>query len=170
MKAFSRDPLSTRLCKIAALFVVALSVAPVSAQPVDSHAPAAVEAALTTWVASFNSGLPTASYFASEAVLVRGNGTFRGAGVIDDMEQRESKAGLRLTLKVDQVQFVGSDAATAVSRYTVSLPGPSAQIIPGVSLHVMRRKDNRWLVDAASFTRVQAPPPTPAGQVSNTQN
>ena len=160
---------SLRRRQIAALCVVALSFGPVLAQPAITPASAAVEAALAGWIDAFNIGLPTAAYFASEAVLVRGNGTFRGAAVIDDMEQRESKAGLRLTLKVDQVQFIGPDAAAVVSRYTVALPGPSGQIIPGVSLHLLQRAGNQWLVGAASFTRVQAPPPNAAAAMTNTQ-
>ena len=160
---------STRRRQIAALCVVALSFGPVLAQPAATPAPATVEAALTGWVEAFNNGLPTTAYFATDAVLVRGNGTFRGAAVIDDMEQRESKAGLRLTLKVDQVQFIGPDAAAVVSRYTVALPGPSGQIIPGVSLHMLQRTGNQWLVGAASFTRMQVPPPTPSASMTNTQ-
>ena len=160
---------STRRRQIAALCVVALSFGPVLAQPAATPAPATVEAALTGWVEAFNNGLPTTAYFASDAVLVRGNGTFRGAAVIDDMEQRESKAGLRLTLKVDQVQFIGPDAAAVVSRYTVALPGTSGQIIPGVSLHMLQRTGNQWLVGAASFTRMQVPPPTPSASMTNTQ-
>ncbi len=156
----------TRRRHIAALCGAAfLSFGAALAQP----AATSVEAALTSWVDAFNNGLPTAAYFASEAVLVRGNGTFRGAAVIDEMEQRESKAGLRLTLKVDQVQFIGPDAAAVISRYTVALPGPSGQIIPGVSLHMLQRAGNQWLVATASFTRVQAPPPTAAAAMTNTQ-
>ena len=160
---------STRRRQIAALCVVALSIGPVLAQPAATPAPTTVEAALAGWVEAFNNGLPTTAYFASDAVLVRGNGTFRGAAVIDDMEQRESKAGLRLTLKVDQVQFIGPDAAAVVSRYTVALPGPSGQIIPGVSLHMLQRTGNQWLVGAASFTRMQVPPPTPSASMTNPQ-
>ena len=160
---------SARRRQIAALCVAALSFGTSLAQPTSTNVAPTVEAALTGWVDAFNSGLPTAAYFASEAVLVRGNGTFRGAAVIDDMEQRESKAGLRLTLKVDQVQFIGPDAAAVVSRYTVALPGPSGQIIPGVSLHMLQRAGNQWLVGAASFTRVQAPPPNAAAAMTNTQ-
>jgi hypothetical protein len=160
---------SNRRCQIAALCGAVLSFGTAVAQPAADNVPATVEAALTSWVDAFNHGRPTAAYFAREAVLVRGNGTFRGAAVIDDMEQRESKAGLRLTLKVDQVQFIGPDAAAVVSRYTVALPGPSGQIIPGVSLHMLQRAGDQWLVGAASFTRVQAPPSTSAAAMSNTQ-
>lgn len=72
-------------------------------------------------------------------------------------------------MTVDQVTFIGPDAAAAVSRYTVALPRPTAQIIPGVSLHMLQRADKQWLVRAASFTRVQGPPPTPAAETRNTQ-
>ncbi|HEV7578315.1 MAG TPA: hypothetical protein VGO85_19970 [Caldimonas sp.] len=40
--------------------------------------------------------------------MVRGNGVFSGAVLIDEMERRESKAGLRLTLVVDRVQALGT--------------------------------------------------------------
>ena len=169
MNALTHALRSTRRRQIAALCGAVLSFEAALAQPAATNVPATVEAALTSWVDAFNHGLPTVAYFASEAVLVRGNGTFRGAAVIDDMEQRESKAGLRLTLKVDQVQFISPDAVAAVSRYTVALPGPSGQIIPGVSLHMLQRAGNQWLVSAASFTRVQAPPPTAAAAMTNTQ-
>jgi len=124
-----------------------------------------VESALTRWVAAFNAGSSTGEFFAKDALLVRANGTFRGAATIDEMEQRESKAGLRLTLNVEQVNPIGMDAAAVVSRYTVMPPGSAGQVIPGVALHVLHRSGNHWLVDAASFTRVQPPAPSTVGSV-----
>ena len=142
---------SLRRRQIAALCVVALSFGPVLAQPAITPASAAVEAALAGWIDAFNIGLPTAAYFASDAVLVRGNGTFRGAAVIDDMEQRESKAGLRLTLKVDQVQFIGLDAAAVVSRYTVlSLAPRGRSFLASRSTCCNARATNGWSVQLAS--------------------
>jgi ketosteroid isomerase-like protein len=144
--------------QIAALCVV-LSFGSALAQQSAADVPTAVETTLASWIEAFNRGAPTGAYFASDAVLVRGNGTFNGAAVIDDMEQREAKAGLRLTLKVERVQSVAPDTAIVVGRYAVALPGPTGQVIPGVSLHVLQRTGNEWKVRAASFTRVQVPPP-----------
>lgn len=159
---FQRSDMARRLMVVLAL---AFSAAPVAAQPAKP-----VEGALARWVETFNRGAPTAAYFSRDAVLVRGNGTFRGAAVIDEMEQRESKAGLRLSLQVDDVQVIGTDAATAVGRYTVTLPGPTGQTVPGVSLHILERMGNEWLVRAASFTRVQAAPPTTAAGLPSARN
>jgi hypothetical protein len=143
--------------QIAALCVV-LSFGSALAQQSAADVSKTVKTALAGWIEAFNSGTSTGAYFASDAVLVRGNGTFNGAAVIDEMEQREAKAGLRLTLKVEQVQSVAPDAAIVVGRYMVTLPGSSGQVIPGVSLHMLQRMGDEWKVRAASFTRVQAPP------------
>ena len=132
------------------------------AQAPADDVPGAVQVALANWIAAFNRGDPTGTYFASDAVMVRGNGTFSGATVINGMEQRESKAGLRLTLIVDQVQTLSPTAAIAVGRYTVAPPGASGSPIPGVSMHTLQRVGNQWQVRGASFTRTQAPPPDAA--------
>jgi len=139
----------------------ALLVGPTQAQPVPSDASSAVQSALTRWIDTFNRGESTSAFFASDAVMVRGNGVFRGGAVIDEMERRESKAGLRLTLFVDHVQPLGPDAAVAIGRYTVTPPGAAAAI-PGVSMHTLSRNGGQWLVRGASFTRTQGPPPAAA--------
>lgn len=158
------------LARSGARWVAAMSMAWIStlvaAQTASPETSEGVKAALAGWIESFNRGAPTAAYFAGDAVLVRGNGTFTGAATINDMEQRESKAGLRLTLVVDQVQFVGPDVAIVTGRYTVAPPGSAAQVIPGVALHTMQRTGSTWQVRGASFTRTQAPP-APAGAASS---
>src|SRR4051794_9760885 len=112
--------------RLAAVFAALLCCGAASGQSAPD-----VESALTRWVAAFNAGSPTGGFFSGDAVLVRANGNFRGAATIDAMEQRESKAGLRLTLAVDQVQFIAADAAAVVSRYTVMPPGAAGRVVPG---------------------------------------
>lgn len=146
------------LTRVLAATCLSLPMAASMAQSSPDDIPAAVRVALANWIAAFNRGDPTGVYFSSNAVMVRGNGTFNGATVIDNMEQRESKAGLRLTLVVDDVQILNSATAVAVSRYTVLPPGAPSSPIPGVSIHTLQRVGNQWQVSAASFTRTQAPP------------
>lgn len=140
---------------------LALLIGPTLAQPASAEASSAVQSALARWVDTFNRGESTGAFFASDAVMVRGNGVFSGAALIDEMERRESKAGLRLTLVVDRVQSLGPDAAVATGGYTVTPPGAAAAI-PGVSMHTLQRNGGQWLVRGASFTRTQAPPPAAA--------
>ena len=147
--------LLTRLLAATCLW---LPIAATMAQSSPEDIPGAVRSALANWIVAFNRGDPTGVYFASNAVMVRGNGTFNGATIIDNMEQRESKAGVRLTLVVDDVQILNSTTAVAVSRYTVLPPGAPGSPIPGVSMHTLQRVGNQWHVSAASFTRTQAPP------------
>lgn len=111
------------LMRLLAATCLSLPIVASLAQALPEDVPGAVRGALANWIAAFNRGDPTGVYFASDAVMVRGNGTFNGATVINDMEQRESKAGLRLTLVVDHVQILNSTTALAVRRYTVMPPG-----------------------------------------------
>lgn len=140
---------------------LALLIGPTLAQPAPAEASSAVRSALASWIETFNRGESTGAFFASDAVMVRGNGVFNGAALIDEMERRESKAGLRLTLVVDRVQSLGPDVAVATGRYTVTPPGAAAAI-PGVSMHILQRSGGQWLVREASFTRTQGPPPAAA--------
>ena len=140
---------------------LAMLIGPTLAQPASAEASSAVQSALARWVDTFNRSESTGAFFASDAVMVRGNGVFSGAALIDEMERRESKAGLRLTLVVDRVQSLGPDAAVATGGYTVTPPGAAAAI-PGVSMHTLQRNGGQWLVRGASFTRTQAPPPAAA--------
>lgn len=147
------------LMRLLAATCLSLPIVASLAQAPREDVPGAVRGALANWIAAFNRGDPTGVYFASDAVMVRGNGTFNGATVINDMEQRESKAGLRLTLVVDHVQILNSTTALAVRRYTVMPPGAPGSPIPGVSMHTLQRVGDRWQVRGASFTRTQPPPP-----------
>lgn len=151
---------------LAAALCLALPIGRSIAQTPTDDVAGAVQAALAKWIAAFNRADPTAAYFASDAVMVRGNGTFSGSSVINDMEQKESRAGLRLTLVVEQVQALSPTTAIAVSRYTVTPPGAPAAPIPGVSMHTLQRVGDRWQVRAASFTRTLAPPSVAAAAAS----
>ena len=122
----------------------------------------AAESTLNGWIEAFNRGDSTARFFTEDATLVRGNGVFVGGSKIDDMEQRESKAGLRLALKVDRVEPLGAGNVWVLGQYTLTVPGKDGaalQSIPGVAVHVLRREADGWRTKVASFTRVQAPPP-----------
>lgn len=124
----------------------------------------AVEATLAAWIAAFNSGASTARYFTDDATLVRGNGVFAGSATIDAMEQRESKAGLRITLEVERVEQLASDVVWSFGRYKLTVPGKDgapAQEIPGAAVHALRRQGDAWQMQMASFTRIQAPTPAP---------
>ena len=151
-------PERRQLMRLLVATCLSLPLAASMAQSSPDDIPGSVRAALASWIAAFNRGDSTGVYFTSNAVMVRGNGTFNGATVIDSMEQRESKAGLRLTLDVDDVQILNATTAVAVSRYTVLPPGAPSSPIPGVSIHTLQRVGNQWQVSAASFTRTQAPP------------
>jgi ketosteroid isomerase-like protein len=123
------------------------------------------EATLSGWIGAFNSGESTGRFFTRDATLVRGNGVFVGAERIDDMERRESKAGLRLALKVQPVEQLGTDGVWALADYELTVPGKEGaapQVIPGVSLHILERHGERWQMRVSSFTRVQQPPPRTA--------
>lgn len=128
------------------------------------------EAVLNSWIQSFNLGEPTRRFFTSDATLVRGNGVFVGAERIDAMEQRESRAGLRLALKVQRAERLSTDSVWALAEYELTIPGKdgaAAQVVPGMSMHVLQRQSGTWQMKAASFTRVQAPAPQVAGTGQN---
>ena len=143
---------------VAASAVIALA----SVAHAESRADAdQVEATINAWTQAFNSEQPTGRFFTPDASLIRGNGVFDGGGTIEEMEQRESRAGLRLALKLDRVQALGKDNVWALGQYTLTVPGKDGaapQHIPGVSVHVLQREGASWRIRISSFTRLQTPP------------
>ena len=152
------------ILRLAAAGVIAVAAVPSYAQTAAESAKAA-EATLSGWIDAFNRGDSTGQFFTKDATLVRGNGVFVGGPKIDEMEQRESKAGLRLALKVDRVESLGTDSMWTLGQYTLTVPGKEGaapQSIPGVAVHLLQREGSAWRVKVSSFTRVQAPPPAQA--------
>ena len=148
---------------VAAAIVLAAAV-PGYAQTVGGSSKA-VEATLNGWIEAFNRGDSTGQFFTNDATLVRGNGVFVGGLKIDEMEQRESKAGLRLALKIDRVEPLGTESMWTLGQYTLTVPckdGAPPQSIPGVAVHLLQRDGSTWRVKVSSFTRVQTPPPPQA--------
>ena len=146
--------LATAAVALATTIPCLAQIAPDSAQ--------AAESTLNGWIEAFNRGDSTGRFFTEDATLVRGNGLFVGGSKIDEMERQESKAGLRLSLKVDRVEPLGAGNVWVLGQYTLTVPGKdgaASQSIPGVAVHVLQRDADGWRTKVASFTRVQAPPP-----------
>lgn len=133
------------------------------------NATRSAQAALDGWIQAFNLGEPTRRFFTPEATLVRGNGVFVGAERIDAMEQRESRAGLRLAVKVQRTERLAADSVWVLAEYELTVPGKdgaAAQVFPGVSVHVLQSQGGAWQTRVASFTRVQAPAPRAASALN----
>lgn len=148
------------LRRAAAAAVFLAAAVPGYAQAVGESSKA-VEATLNGWIEAFNRGDSTGQFFTNDATLVRGNGVFDGGLKIDEMEQRESKAGLRLALKIDRVERLGAESMWTLGQYTLTVPGKDGappQNIPGVAVHLLQRDGSTWRVKVSSFTRVQTPP------------
>lgn len=143
--------------RLAAAAAVAASVPGYAQTAVEAKA---VEATLGSWVEAFNRGDSTVQFFTKDATLVRGNGVFVGGARIDEMEQRESQAGLRLALTVDRVEQIGAEYVWTLGRYILAIPGnggAAPQTIPGMAVHVLHRDGSTWRVKVSSFTRLQTP-------------
>ena len=73
----------------------------------------------------------------------------------------ELKMGLKMDHTIERVQ-VGENIAWAAGPYTVTIPGKDGEASTerhGAWLHVLKRYSGSWKIQAASFTRFNAPPP-----------
>jgi ketosteroid isomerase-like protein len=73
----------------------------------------------------------------------------------------ELKMGLKFDHTIERVQ-VGENMAWAAGPYTVTIPGKdgASTEIHGGWLQVLKRDNGSWKIQAAGFTRFNAPPPT----------
>jgi ketosteroid isomerase-like protein len=85
-----------------------------------------------------------------------------GKTQLDARIAAEFKMGLKKQdYTIERVQ-VGKNMAWAAGLYTVTIPGKdgASTEIHGAWLQVLKRASGSWKIQAASFTRYNAPPPT----------
>jgi len=143
-----------------ALVLALLVSMPACAQePSDTE----VKAVITKFFKAFNSGNvdETAALWSPDAVDINVNGMISGKTQLDARIAAELKMGLKLDHTIERVQ-VGKNMAWAAGPYTVTIPGKdgASTEIHGAWLHVLKRDGGSWKIQAASFTRFNAPPPT----------
>lgn len=165
MAGLTRKMVRIHIGRVAAAAAFVLAGAGPGHAQTSAESARAVQATLSAWIDAFNRGDSTGQFFTKDATLVRGTGTFVGGARIDEMEQRESRAGLRLALNVDRVEPLGVDGMWTLGQYTLTVPGKDGaapQSLPGVAVHVLERDGSSWRVKVSSFTRVQVPVPQQA--------
>ena len=145
---------------LSALALALLVSMPACAQePSDTE----VKAVITKFFKAFNSGNvdETAALWSPDAVDINVNGMISGKTQLDARIAAELKMGLKLDHTIERVQ-VGKDMAWAAGLYTVTIPGKDGANteIHGAWLQVLKRDSGSWKIQAASFTRFNAPPPT----------
>ena len=145
---------------LSALVLALLVSMPACAQePSDTE----VKAVITKFFKAFNSGNvdETAALWSPDAVDITINGMVSGKTQMDARIAAEFKMGLKLDHTIERVQ-VGKNMAWAAGPYTVTIPGKdgASTEIHGAWLHVLKRDGGSWKIQAASFTRFNAPPPT----------
>lgn len=145
---------------LTALVLALLVSMPACAQePSDTE----VKAVITKFFKAFNSGNvdETAALWSPDAVDINVNGMISGKTQLDARIAAELKMGLKLDHTIERVQ-VGKNMAWAAGPYTVTIPGKdgASTEIHGAWLHVLKRDGGSWKIQAASFTRFNAPPPT----------
>jgi uncharacterized protein (TIGR02246 family) len=150
-----------QLKRLSALVLALLVSMPAWAQePSDTE----VKAVITKFFNAFNSGNvdETAALWSPDAVDITVNGMVSGKTQMDARIAAEQKMGLKKQdHTIERVQ-VGKYMAWAAGLYTVTIPGkdgPNTEI-HGAWLQVLKRDSGSWKIQAASFTRFNAPPPT----------
>jgi len=123
----------------------------------------AVKAVITKFFEAFNSGNvdETAALWSRDAVDINVNGMVSGKSQMDARIAAELKMGLKFDHTIERVQ-VGENMAWAAGPYTVTIPGKdgAGTEIHGGWLQVLKRDNGSWKIQAAGFTRFNAPPPT----------
>jgi ketosteroid isomerase-like protein len=141
------------------VFALLVSVPACAQEPADK----AVRAAITKFFESFNSGNvdETAAVWSSDAVDINVNGIVSGKTQLDARIAAELKMGLKFDQTVERVN-VGKNLAWATGPYTITIPGNNGASteIHGGWLQVLKRDGGFWKIQAASFTRFNAPSPT----------
>jgi uncharacterized protein (TIGR02246 family) len=143
-----------------ALVLALLASMPAFAQePSDTE----VKAVITKFFEAFNSGNAneTAGLWSPDAVDINVNGMVSGKTQMDARIAAELKMGLKLDHKIERVQ-VSENMAWAAGPYTVTIPGKDGASTKshGAWLQVLKRDSGSWKIQAAGFTRFNAPPPT----------
>jgi uncharacterized protein (TIGR02246 family) len=123
----------------------------------------AVKAIITKLFEAFKSGNvdQTAAFWSPDAVDINVNGMVSGKTQMHARIAVELKMGLKFDHTIERVQ-VGENMAWAAGPYTVTIPGKdgASTAIHGGWLQVLKRDSGSWKIQAASFTRFNAPPPT----------
>jgi uncharacterized protein (TIGR02246 family) len=148
--------------KWSSAFVLALlvSMSASAQEPSDTE----VKAVITKFFKAFNSGNvnETAALWSPDAVDITVNGMVSGKIQMDARITAEFKMGLKKQdYTIERVQ-VGKNIAWATGPYTVTIPGKDGATteIHGAWLQVLKRDSGSWKIQAASFTRFNAPPAT----------
>jgi uncharacterized protein (TIGR02246 family) len=122
-----------------------------------------VKAVITKFFEAFNSGNvdETAALWSPDAVDINVNGMVSGKTQMDARIAAELKMGLKLDHTIERVQ-VGKNMAWAAGPYTVTIPGKDGASTQshGAWLWVLKRDSGSWKIQAAGFTRFNAPTPT----------
>jgi uncharacterized protein (TIGR02246 family) len=143
----------------ALVLALLVSVPACAQEPSDT----AVKAVITKFFEAFNSGNvdQTAALWSPDAVDINVNGIVSGKSQMDARIAAELKMGLKFDHTIERVQ-VGENMAWAAGPYTVTIPGKdgASTEIHGGWLQVLKRHSGSWKIQAASFTRFNAPPPT----------
>jgi uncharacterized protein (TIGR02246 family) len=143
----------------ALVFALLVSMPACAQGPSDTE----VKAVITKFFEAFNSGNAdeTAGLWSPDAVDINVNGMVSGKTQMDARIAAELKMGLKLDHTLERVQ-VGKNMAWAAGPYTVTIPGKdgASTEIHGAWLQVLKRDSGSWKIQAASFTRFNAPPPT----------
>jgi uncharacterized protein (TIGR02246 family) len=143
----------------------ALVLALLVSMPVCAQEPSntAVKAIITKFFEAFNSENvdQTAALWSPDAVDINVNGMVSGKTQMHARIAAELKKGLKFDHTIERVQ-VGENMAWAAGPYTVTIPGKdgASTEIHGGWLQVLKRDSGSWKIQAASFTRFNAPPPT----------
>jgi uncharacterized protein (TIGR02246 family) len=121
-----------------------------------------VKAVITKFFEAFNSGNvdETAALWSPDAVDITINGMISGKTQMDALIAAERKMGLKKQdHTIERVQ-VGKNMAWAAGAYTVTIPGKDGANTEshGAWLQVLKRDGGSWKIQAASFTRFNAPP------------
>jgi uncharacterized protein (TIGR02246 family) len=123
-----------------------------------------VRAVITKFFKAFNSGNvgETEALWSPDAVDITINGMVSGKTQMDARIAAEFKMGLKKQdHTIERVQ-VGKNMAWAAGAYTVTVPGKdgASTEIHGAWLQVLKRDSGSWKIQAASFTRFNAPTQT----------
>jgi uncharacterized protein (TIGR02246 family) len=143
----------------ALLLALLVSMPACAQEPTDTE----VKALITKFFEAFNSGNvdQTAALWWPDAVDINVNGLVSGKTQLDARIAAELKLGLKFDHTIDRVQ-VAENHAWAAGRYTITIPGKNgtSTAIDGGWLQVLKRHRGSWKIQAASFTRFNASPPT----------
>jgi len=123
-----------------------------------------VKAVITKFFNAFNSGNvdETAALWSPDAVDITVNGMVSGKTQMDARIAAEVKMGLKKQdYTIERVQ-IGKNMAWAAGPYTITIPvkDSASTAIHGAWLLVLKGDSGSWKIQAASFTRFNAPPPT----------